>query len=170
MPATAEQTRYVLDSNVFMESAKRYYAFDIVPGFWVSLIERHGTGEILSVDRVKSEIDDGGGQLAVWAHNDFGHAFVSTSDDDVTTAYSQVIAWVVGNPLYTQGAQTEFAGVADGWLVAFAMARNYTVVTEESIDNSTQTQGRVKIPNVCRAMNVSYCNTFQMLRALGIRF
>lgn len=29
---------YLLDSNVFMEAKNRYYAFDIVPGFWQALI------------------------------------------------------------------------------------------------------------------------------------
>jgi len=28
---------YVLDANVFIEAARRYYAFDIAPAFWANL-------------------------------------------------------------------------------------------------------------------------------------
>lgn len=34
-------TCYLLDANVLMEAARRYYAFDIAPGFWQALIQLH---------------------------------------------------------------------------------------------------------------------------------
>lgn len=50
---------YILDSNVFMEAHNRYYAFDIAPGFWDALIGHAETGRIISIDRVKKELDKG---------------------------------------------------------------------------------------------------------------
>jgi hypothetical protein len=32
------QSVYVLDADVFIEASRRYYAFDIAPKFWDSLI------------------------------------------------------------------------------------------------------------------------------------
>ena len=29
--------QYILDANVFIEAYKRYYAFDLCPGFWRSI-------------------------------------------------------------------------------------------------------------------------------------
>lgn len=45
---------YVLDANVFIEAARRYYAFDLAPKFWDSLIEQVDCGVIESIDRVKN--------------------------------------------------------------------------------------------------------------------
>ena len=32
---------YLLDANVFMEAHRRYYAFDLCPGFWECLLHHH---------------------------------------------------------------------------------------------------------------------------------
>lgn len=50
---------YVLDANVFIEAAHRYYAFDLVPRFWDSLLHHAEDGVIGSIDRVKQELDRG---------------------------------------------------------------------------------------------------------------
>ena len=34
---------YVLDANVFIEAARRYYAFDLVPRFWTAWNNLRGT-------------------------------------------------------------------------------------------------------------------------------
>jgi hypothetical protein len=33
--------RYIVDSNVFITAKNLYYAFDICPGFWKSIILQH---------------------------------------------------------------------------------------------------------------------------------
>lgn len=46
-------SQYLLDANVFIEAARRYYAFDLVPSFWNKLVSLASNGDILSIDRVK---------------------------------------------------------------------------------------------------------------------
>ena len=46
----------LLDADVFIAAKNRYYAFDICPGFWKSLVHHCGTGEIRSIDKVRSEL------------------------------------------------------------------------------------------------------------------
>ncbi len=75
--------------------------------------------------------------------------------------------WSQNNPQFLPIAKAEFATVADGWLVAFARARNYAVVTHETFDANIRR--RIKIPNVCQAFHVPFFDTFQMLRNLSIR-
>jgi hypothetical protein len=58
--------------------------------------------------------------------------------------------------------------VADPWVIAFAMAEKAVVVTKES-PSSAPTK-RVKIPDVCRALDVPYLNDFDFAREVGIRF
>lgn len=48
--------KYILDTNVFREAHKRYYAFDICPDFWTFLIEAHEKGILYSIDKVRKEL------------------------------------------------------------------------------------------------------------------
>jgi hypothetical protein len=62
---------YLLDTNVFIEAARRYYAFDIAPAFWQALIGLAAGGQVRSIDRVKVEIDRGKDELSVWVKGQF---------------------------------------------------------------------------------------------------
>ncbi|MGE5579732.1 MAG: DUF4411 family protein [Bacillota bacterium] len=55
---------YVLDANVFIQAERRWYSFDVAPAFWEALVKQAEDGRIVSVDRVKSEIDRVGDALA----------------------------------------------------------------------------------------------------------
>jgi len=160
---------YVLDSDVFMTAARSYYAFDLVPTFWGALVREAKNRRLLSIDRVKAEIDHGNDRLKQWANNDFHPWFVSTNVDSVLGHYRAIMQWATTHTHFTNAAKAEFADVtnADPWLVAYAKATNRTVVTNEKYDPNIRRS--IKIPNVCKAFAVGYVDTFQMLRALGIR-
>ena len=159
---------YVLDTNVFIEAARRYYAFDIAPPFWESLVQYAATGRIYSIDRVKQELERGKDELATWATSQFNDAFASTDEEDVIESYSEVMSWVQAQDQFLDAAKADFAAVADGWLVAYAKAKEYIIVTHEL--PATDARSKVPIPNVCEALGVSYVDTFAMLRELGVRF
>lgn len=55
--------------------------------------------------------------------------------------------------------------MADGWIVAYALAKGCTVVTHEAY--APDAKNRVKIPNVCMAFHVSYTKMLEMLRSFG---
>lgn len=160
---TAGQT-YVLDANVFIEAAKRYYAFDIAPSFWQMLVVQANNGQVQSIDRVKCELLRA--DLAMWANGTFNEFFASTSDQEVIVAYRDVMAWSQNQTQFTEAAKAEFASVADGWLVAYALAKRCVVVTHEQFDPNIRR--KVKIPNACQAFGVPYTDTFQMMRELGV--
>jgi predicted nucleic acid-binding protein len=158
---------FVLDANIFIEAARRYYAFDLVASFWDTLEGCASAGTVRSIDRVEQELLKMKDDLTVWASAKFNQWFESTAQPDVFQAYSRIVNWVQNHPYFKPSAKTEFASVADGWLVAFAMARGYTVATHEEFNK--ETIKRVKIPNVCREFGVPYTNTFDMLRTLGVK-
>jgi hypothetical protein len=159
---------YLLDANVFIEASLRYYAFDIAPPFWENLIRYANDGLVQSIDMIKLEIDKGKGPLANWLNNEFDFAFMSTDDNDVISAYSDIMNWVDNQHRFIPAAKAEFANNADGWLIAFAKAKGCIVVTHEQ--PAPDSQKKVKIPDVCDAFNVVWTDTFKMLRALGFRF
>ena len=159
---------YVLDTNVFIEAARRYYAFDLAPVFWESILHHAANGRIYSIDRVKVELERGKDELAEWATSQFSNAFASTDEEDVTNSYASVMGWVRAQGQFSDAAKADFADGADGWLVAYAMSKSQIVVTHEVLDPGIKR--KVPIPNVCEAFSVSYVDTFAMLRELGVRF
>jgi hypothetical protein len=44
---------FVLDAAVFIEAHRRYYAFDLAPKFWGSLVQHAEHGQVESIDHVK---------------------------------------------------------------------------------------------------------------------
>lgn len=156
---------YILDSNVFMEAKNRYYAFDIVPGFWEALIDHAGTGHIQSIDRVRAEIDKGEDDLKAWANSSFHLWFASTDDPLVTNAYRRIIEWANQQQQFDRVAKAEISRTenADAWLVAYALSKDYVVVTHEQCNRNAK--ARIPIPNICQAFNVQCCDIYQVLRA-----
>lgn len=159
---------FVLDANVFITAMRGYYAFDLAPGFWKSLIHLARNGQILSIDYVKGELEKGKDTLAQWAMNDFSHAFISTDEEDVQESYREIMTWVLGQDQFSDAAKAEFARGADGWLVAYAKAKECIVVTLETINPDIKR--KVPIPNVCQAFGVQFIDTFEMLRRLGVQW
>ena len=158
---------YVLDANVFIEAARRYYAFDLGTRFWDILSRQATNGVIESIDRVKAELDKED-ELAEWANSNFVHAFCSTDQEDVINAYGQIMTWVQGQSQFNDAAKADFARGADGWLVAYAVVKGRIIVTHEVA--APDARRKVPIPNVCEPFQVRFVNTFVMLRELGARF
>ncbi len=160
---------YVLDASVFITARRTYYGLDFCPGFWQALLYHHRFGDLLSIDKIEEEILEGTDELRDWVANDVPAGFfVTSSEPDILHSYTQIIDWVDQNPQYTQAAKNEYADDPDGWLVAYAHAKDCVVVTQEVLDPNIR-RG-IPIPNVCDAFGVECINTFDMLRALGVTF
>jgi hypothetical protein len=163
-----DERTYILDANVFIEASRRYYAFDLAPPFWKSLINYADIGRVVSIDRIKQELERGHDELADWVRNDFHQAFASTNEEDVINSYREIMIWVNSQEQFADAAKADFANGADGWLVAYARIKGCIVVTHEVY--SAEVKIKVPIPNVCRAFNVEPIDTFKMLRELGVKF
>ena len=152
---------YLVDSNVLIEAKNRYYAFDIAPGFWAWLDYAHTNGIACSIEPVRDELLEGGDELATWARN---HAdFFRPIDAAATSHFGPLTAWAQSRH-YTMAALQEFlTNTADFFLVAYAIAHRYTLVTHEQ--PRPEARKRVLIPDACQAMGVTYVNTFMMLRS-----
>ena len=133
------KTRYLLDANILIDASKKYYHFNICPGFWPMLIEQHEAGRVFSIEQVKNEInvplkksnavnpqnEDAGeyDRLVRWVHNDTPKSFFASCDDlFVPKSYGKIIQSVTSNQQYYDYAKDEFASVADSWLIAYAHA------------------------------------------------
>ena len=156
---------YLLDANVFIEAKRRYYGFDLCPGFWHWLVEA-GENEIaFSVDRVRDELIGAGDELEEWVR-ELDRSFFLPPDQQTLASVAAAVDWTRGQQ-FRQGAITTFADSADAYLIAHAHAHRHIVVALEQPSDGVK---QVKIPNVCVALDVPFVNTFEMLRRERARF
>ena len=155
---------YVLDTNVFIDAANAYYAFDLAPGYWDFLVQLFDSHHAVSIKSVYDELGEAGDgdPLKDWARANKQH-FVAP-DSRVVACYQRVIAWAKNN--YDSPAVVEFQRVADSGIVAHALAHGWVVVTHEK--SAPRSKRRIKIPDACVALGVECLNPFMMLRNRGM--
>ncbi len=154
---------------MFIGAHQKYYGLDICPGFWLALLRQHEQKRVFSIDKVKDELVAVNDRLSHWAKETAPETFFKgTADKAVIDAFGGVVKWVQSEQQFTVGAKADFASAADGWVVAYAKVNGLVVVTHE--EYAPDAKKDVPIPNLCIEFDVDYCNTFEMLRALRIRF
>jgi hypothetical protein len=162
------QSKFVLDANAFIQAKRRFYPFEICPGYWAALKWHQQQGNLCSIDKVQQELERGGDDLTTWINSVFGKdGFAETDGSAVTNAYKEMLAWVTAQSQFNDAAKAKFQEVADGWLSAFAKANNCTVVTLEEFDPVIRKS--VPLPNVCKAFDVQWITPYEMLRRLGVK-
>lgn len=161
---------YLLDSNFFINAHRVYYPFDVVPSFWLRVQDLATQGVICSIDKVATEIRNGNDILKDWIDNSLpGNFFIDSTV--FIGEYTQVAQWAASRSShYTQGALAEFldADEADAWLVAATLTGGQTIVTHEV--SNLQMKARIAIPEPCSYFGISFCNTIEMFRNLGVTF
>ncbi|MEX1027330.1 MAG: DUF4411 family protein, partial [Candidatus Paceibacterota bacterium] len=81
MSGSKQPTKYLLDSNPFIEAKNRYYGFEICPGFWTALIDQFHRGRLCSIDQVHGELTAQSDQLSQWVTNNCPDGFFKKTED-----------------------------------------------------------------------------------------
>lgn len=160
---------YLLDSNFFIQAHRMHYPIDVVPGFWNKLVDLANNGQVISIDKVFSELATGKDELYDWCAQNLPEDFFRDTRH-VIDEYAQLIQWAASKSgHYTQGAIAEFmdANEADAWLVAYANSNQNIIVTHEVSDPLSKR--RIKIPDA-GLVPVTCVNTIEMFRRLGQTF
>jgi hypothetical protein len=157
---------YLIDSDVFIDSKNRHYGFDIAPGFWDWLQRSHEQGRLFTVRRCYDEVVDTGDELSDWMKGrPAGFALQPTTEDQ--PALQRVSQWAMGLNR-RPGVAANWLSVGDYFLVAQALTRGFTVVTNEQ--PRPDAIKSIKIPDACDAMGVPWMGPFEMLRQEGAQF
>lgn len=156
---------YVLDTNVFIDAANAYYAFDLAPGYWDFLVQLFASHHAVSIKSVYDELDSASDDdpLKAWAK--LNRQYFDDLDPHVVGCYQPVMDWA-GAQNYRVSAIKQFRDVADSWIVAYALANNCVVVTHER--SAPQSKNRIKIPDACAGVGVTCATPFEMLRQQGM--
>lgn len=156
---------YILDSNVFIEAWGKYYSPDFCTGYFPSL-EQLGRDGILAIpEMVHREIEKKSDELYGW---------IQGSDIPVLPITEEVQKAL--RNLYQKDSKhqrladtSKGRSLADQWVIAHAMTEEAVVVSkEEKIVTPGST--KVKIPNVCDAMDVRCIQDYEFIAEVDIRF
>lgn len=158
-------TKYCLDANVLIEAWRKYYNPEFCPDYWKILIELGNRSRIFIPELVYDEIRKTEDELSTWVTNSGIPVRVATSD--VGARLSEIFTT---NPLHEKLVDSSKGrSMADPWVIAHAIHENAVVVTKEEKVTAPSAK-KVKIPNVCENMGVSWINDFQFVARLGIKF
>ena len=158
----------LLDANVFIQAKNSYYSFDLVPAFWTWLETQATSSALASIDLVYKELKDGSDELAQWVKDRRQTIFhVGSSSPAVAGHMAYLYTWAQGEG-YREHTIRDFMGSADPFLVGTAASLGAIVVTQEIPAGNSRK--KVKIPDACEYLGVSWKNTFDMMLSLGARF
>ena len=153
--------KYCLDTNVFIEAWNRYYSMDLCPQYWRILDDLAQQGTIFAPIEVKREIEKTDDGLYAWLRK--RSYFFRDVDLRVQRELRRIMA--------SHGRLVDSIkqrSIADPWVIAFAIAEDAVVVTKE--EPAGPSSRRIKIPDVCHALDVPWMNDFEFAKEIGIKF
>lgn len=157
---------YLLDTNTLIEAKNAHYSFEVCPGFWDWLLIKVEERAVLSIEAVSLELKRQTDELSEWALGDAADMFLAP-DPATAQAMVEVTTWVMEQN-YKEEHRTKFLAGADPLLIACAKAHRHKIVTHEVL--AAANSRKVKIPNVCQALEVEWTNLFSLLKGERARF
>lgn len=156
--------KYLLDTNIFIDSKNNAYPFDIAPLFWEKLLLCAQNKQFFLTPEVLSEIKAGDDDLARWVAANHSSFHVLDITSAVYSAATRISEFIKSNMSYFESAKQTFWGCADYLLIAYAMSENAVIVTNEK--SNPACKKRVLIPDVCNHFGVKCINRNDYLRAI----
>lgn len=172
--------KYLLDTNIFLQSYREYYCMDICPGFWDFL--KQGNPNVKSIQQVYEELEpnkDNNDLMEAIKHMKEQKFFIS--EDGITEASFKKVSEVIENykkelnkkfpsdnaKANLQTLIDKFTNSADYFLLSRAYQDNYIIVTKEK---QIEDNNKIKIPNIAKRLDIKCSTLEEMLRYMKIKF
>lgn len=160
---------FVVDTNFFIEAWLRHYPMDVFPSWWQKVKELANAEKIISIDKVKEEINRSQDDLTQWCKNNLPNSFFKDTSS-VADQYAKVVNWAYNNNHYHKNAQDEFmkSDNADAFLIAYCLndMHHRILVTYEI--SQPENKRKIKIPDVCNAFEIKYINPIELFKEFHI--
>ncbi len=155
-------SKYLLDSNIFIQSKNLHYRFSFCGNFWNLLREMHAKEMVFTISAVKDELLKINDELSDWVKESPQEMFLDNWEAlDIWVGVTEYPR-TCGHP-YFDYALEEFADEkeADAWLIAYANKFGYTIVTNE-VKNPSMKK-KVPLYDIAQAFNVPCITLFDFL-------
>lgn len=159
------EKRFCLDTNVLIQPWQKYYSPTICPDYWEILSHLGAQGTLFIPQAVYDEIARSDDDLLEWLRS--SKIPVLAVDGSVTNHLQRIYQKNEKHKFLVDN--TKQRSLADPWIIAHALNENAIVVTKEEKVTAANSN-RIKIPNVCDNMGVSWMNDFQLVKELNFKF
>ena len=164
---------YVLDTNFFIISRKYYVR--VFPTFWDNLDQAVTDVKITSIKQIKEEIDKYRGKkdyVEMWIKNN-PHVFPDPRVEDLENLKNMLATKIASNYDFSKNKN-----YADPFIIAKAMSlkdanEESCVVSDEKYankDNSGNSQGPPKIPDICKYFGIPCISVEQFMVDMNWKF
>ena len=165
---------FVFDTGPFVIT--RDYYGGIFPGFWRKLDEAVRSGLVVSVEQVRAEIENYGGEqedLLKWVKTHKGIFVPPDLEEQKIVTEIQVHLNKIGKSLVKGQEQLDVVPIADHFVIAKAIhykreGFDYIVVTRET--RKPKDKRNTGIPDVCDEFGVEAINLKEFLQRMGWKF
>lgn len=139
---------------------------DLFPVFWTWIGDQMKNGNIYSSHLVYEEIKNGEDELAEWIKEIHDSTIFPIPNKGVQTEYTAIINDISSK--YFPSELGYFLKGADPFILAQAKHDQSIIVTSEKpVPTNSK---KIKIPNLCKKLEIDYCDTFSMMRKLKASF
>ncbi len=157
--------KYCLDANVLIQAWQKYYNPKFCPDYWKILTELGKNDKIFIPELVYEEIIRTEDDLSTWLEG--SKIPIKKISEPVIICLQKIYA---ADPTHKNLVDnTKARSLADPWVIAHALHENATVVTKEEKVIALNSI-KIKIPNVCDNMGITWINDFQFIAELDIKF
>jgi hypothetical protein len=156
---------YLLDANVLITANNSYYPMNRIPEFWEWLLHMGDSGNVKIPLEIYEELRDGTDVLTDWVKVDDHKIALCLNEEVDPELVSRVINEGYAPDLTDE--EVEETG-RDPFLIAYALAdtQNRCLVTTE-VSKPKRKRGNRHIPDVCRDLQIPWCNSFELYQALN---
>ncbi|ENV55377.1 DUF4411 family protein [Acinetobacter baylyi] len=165
-------TKYLLDTNIYINFYERYYLFDFFPSFWEKIKVTINSQVVLPDIVVSEHYQDE--RFKKWLEENF--TGVSCKYKDYVDLWSEVIQHIANHECYSDKALTNDKSwtrekIADGWLIAIAKKDNLVIVTSETKNinlNKNQPTQNPKVPDIANDLGVRCIDMNTFFKEIGL--
>lgn len=156
---------FLLDANVLIDANRDYYPIKRVPEFWDWLVHMGKMGYVKIPIEIYEEIKDGKDDLALWAKRQETKSTLLLNEEVDISLISTVVE--EGYAADLTDDEVERLG-RDPFLIAYALIRkNERCVVTTEVSRPNRQRANRHVPDVCKKLGVSCCNTFEFVRSLN---
>lgn len=158
---------YLIDANVLIDANRDYYPLNRIPEFWEWLLHMGVNGRIKIPQEMFEEITGDSAGLPNWLRRPESKEALILAEEADPLFVSRAVYEGYATDLTDD--EIEKLG-RDPFLIAYGLIEpaHRCVVTTESSKPSKLRANR-HIPDVCKSLGVTCCNTFTMLHELDFR-
>lgn len=151
-------SKYLLDSNIYLNFYERYYQRQIFPSFWTSIIPIINQHVIVPKIVIAENYQDP--WFSSWIDKEYKQS--TLNHKHYSSEWGEILNHIQSNECYKEAALTSDRGwahdhIADAWIIAIAKKDQLTLVTEEKRNPNlsiARPSKAAKIPDICDDLGI----------------